>query len=162
MNLSRISKVNAASMDILQIETDQSEWEALLPNVAVQWQAVAAETLRRAGKPALPVNVLLTDDAAVRDLNAQFRGKDKPTNVLSFPSGDDEEYGDIALAYETIAKEAAEQGKELAAHSTHLLVHGLLHLLGFDHEQEGEAEAMEALEVKILQQFHIDNPYKEQ
>lgn len=116
--------------------------------------------------------VLLADDAFIRGLNRDYRGYDKPTNVLSFAaapaieaharrlSGRGEcELGDIVIAYETVAREAAEQGKSFAAHARHLLVHGLLHLLGYDHEEEAQARKMENLEIKILKKQGIDNPY---
>lgn len=129
-------------------------------------------TVRRAAEAALAagnrrdasVSLLLTDDAAIRRLNKEFRGFDKPTNVLSFPAaglpGDPEpSLGDIALACETCAREAEAEGKTLADHLSHLVVHGVLHLLGHDHEDEAEAEAMEALETGILAAIGIADPY---
>lgn len=106
------------------------------------------------------VAVLLADDAALRDLNARWRGKDKPTNVLSFPAPEGFGLGDIALAYETVADEAQTQGKTFAAHATHLLVHGYLHLLGYDHEVEDEARAMETRERAILAALGVADPYE--
>ena len=108
--------------------------------------------------------VLLTDDATVRDLNARFRGKDRPTNVLSFPAAvmpgqTPAPLGDIVLAYGVCAAEADAQGKTLTNHLTHLVVHGVLHLLGRDHEDESEAEAMEAEERAILARLGIADPY---
>jgi phosphate starvation-inducible protein PhoH and related proteins len=104
--------------------------------------------------------VLFTTDAAVQELNLQWRGKDKPTNVLSFPAPETAgTLGDIALAYETCAREAAEQGKSLKDHATHLLVHGLLHLLGYDHEADDDAAEMEGLEKDILAKLGLDDPY---
>lgn len=110
------------------------------------------------------VSILLTNDAQIRELNRTYRGKDKPTNVLSFPSEDKTEsgarfYGDIALAYETLNREAAEEGKRLDAHLSHLVVHGVLHLLGFDHDNERDAEAMEARETKIVTRLGFADPY---
>ncbi len=116
------------------------------------------------------VCVVLSDDAAVRDLNRDWRGKDKPTNVLSFPVDPPVEtpadmpppmLGDIVLAFETVLAEATEQQKQPLDHLTHLVVHGTLHLLGFDHEIEAEAEDMEAREAAILAGFGIANPYLE-
>ena len=105
--------------------------------------------------------VLFADDALVHDLNLRFRGKDKPTNVLSFPAPETEAYpGDIALAYETCAREAAEKGVALAGHAAHLAVHGLLHLNGFDHQDEDQARAMESLETAILAEIGIADPYQ--
>lgn len=119
----------------------------------------------------IEISFLLTDDAGIRDLNMQYREKDKPTNVLSFPqnemaAGDYDEYeseevvlGDIICALETIEKEAKEQDKSLYHHFCHMIVHGLLHLQGYDHGTEREAEEMEALETEILADFSIPDPY---
>lgn len=111
------------------------------------------------------VSLLLADDAAIAALNRDFRGKDRPTNVLSFPPGagapavDKQFLGDIALAAETILAEAKIQGKTPEDHAAHLVVHGFLHLLGYDHEIESEAEAMEARERAILAELGIADPY---
>ena len=119
------------------------------------------------------VAVLLADDAAVQALNAQFRGKDAPTNVLSFPmtqadlidtvtqNSDDGEVllGDIVLAHGVCSREAAEKGVAIDAHATHLIVHGVLHLLGHDHMDEHEAQAMEAIEVDALATLGLPDPY---
>lgn len=110
------------------------------------------------------VSLLLGDDAAITALNRQFRGKEKPTNVLSFPPaagepGQGRFLGDIALAAETIAMEAEFQGKSFEHHAAHLAVHGFLHLLGYDHECEADAERMEARERTILLSIGIDDPY---
>ena len=111
------------------------------------------------------VAVLLTDDAALRRLNAQWRDIDKPTNVLSFPAApplagsEAKSLGDIAIAWETTAREAREEGKPLAHHLAHLAVHGFLHLLGYDHESEAQAETMEQLERAILQRLGVPDPY---
>jgi phosphate starvation-inducible protein PhoH and related proteins len=104
--------------------------------------------------------VLFTHDAAVQTLNAQWRGKDMPTNVLSFPAVEAAgTLGDIALAYETCAREAVEQGKSLKDHATHLLVHGFLHLLGYDHEADEDAAEMEGLEKDIMAKLGLEDPY---
>ncbi|MDX2274189.1 MAG: rRNA maturation RNase YbeY [Hyphomonadaceae bacterium] len=107
------------------------------------------------------VSVLLGDDMAIAALNKQFRGKDGPTNVLSFPAPelDPNFFGDIALAAETIVQEANFQGKRFEHHAAHLVVHGFLHLLGYDHEQPEQAEAMEARERAILTSIGIEDPY---
>jgi len=97
----------------------------------------------------------------LRSLNAGFRGRDKATNVLSFPSGQTNYLGDIAIAYGVAAKEARDQGKSLADHCLHLVVHGVLHLLGYDHERQKDARVMETLETAILANFGIADPYEE-
>lgn len=110
------------------------------------------------------VSLLLGDDAAIAALNSQFRGKSGPTNVLSFPpapdaAGEEGFLGDIAMAAETIAAEAEFQGKRFEDHAAHLVVHGFLHLLGYTHDEEAEAAAMEARERAILADLNIADPY---
>lgn len=108
------------------------------------------------------LTILLTDDARLHALNLDFRGKDKPTNVLSFSASQNREdyVGDIALAYGVTCKEAKAAAKLFADHACHLVVHGVLHLAGFDHDRDPDAEAMEALEVKILSRLGIEDPYR--
>lgn len=108
------------------------------------------------------VSLVLTDDKYIQDLNKTFRHSDKPTNVLSFPSDEEEELGDIILAYETIAQETFEANISPLHHVLHLIIHGFLHLLGYDHEEEKEAIKMETLEIKILKSLNIANPYEDQ
>ena len=115
------------------------------------------------------VSVLLTDDATQQELNRTYRGKDAPTNVLSFPAMDDDDplppagepvpLGDIVLALETVRRESDEQGVPFADHLSHLLVHGMLHLAGYDHETADEAEEMEGMEIAILAGLGIADPY---
>ncbi len=111
------------------------------------------------------VGIVFTDDAHVRALNRTYRGKDKPTNVLSFPAAPVEKgrfgppLGDIVLAGETVAAEAAREGLALEAHATHLIVHGFLHLLGYDHVRDDDAAIMESLETSILSRLGIADPY---
>lgn len=113
------------------------------------------------------LSLLFTDDAHIQVLNREWRGKDKPTNVLSFPAFDTAPgdplppmMGDIVIAYETVESEAALEKKRFDHHLTHLIVHGQLHLLGYDHEDEEEAEEMEALERRILARLDIPDPYE--
>ena len=113
------------------------------------------------------IAIALSSDAAIRELNARFRGQDKPTNVLSFPAAatgivaaDRLPSGDIVIALETVRREAADEDKYLIHHIAHLTVHGLLHLAGFDHDTEADAEQMEALERRILVTLAISDPYR--
>ena len=148
------------------------DWEELTARAAVVLGQFAPEL----ANPRLSASILFTDDAEVRALNREWRGKDKPTNVLSFPMlaraellalggvGEDdappELLGDIALALETCTREAAEKGISLEAHAAHLIIHGLLHLAGHDHEISPEdATAMEALEIKALACMGLADPY---
>lgn len=106
------------------------------------------------------LSVLLSTDLKVQILNRKYRNKNKPTNVLSFPIAPPAPMlGDIVLAYETVEKEAEDKGVSLEAHMMHLLIHGFLHLQGYDHENESDAEVMEALEIKALKTLKISNPY---
>lgn len=112
------------------------------------------------------LSILLTNDEHIQNLNFTYRKINKPTNVLSFaqdwdnPQSDTFVIGDIVLAYETIKREAVQQNKDFAAHFAHLLIHGFLHLLGYDHETEAEAAVMENMEIKILLSMGIKNPYE--
>jgi probable rRNA maturation factor len=113
-------------------------------------------------RSAPPFSVLLADSERLRALNGQFRGKDKSTNVLSFPAARVEGHpylGDIALAYGVVAEEAAAQNKDFAAHAAHLVIHGVLHLQGHDHENASDAARMEGLEIRLLAELGIANPY---
>jgi probable rRNA maturation factor len=118
-----------------------------------------------AARDGAEVGLLLADDAALQALNAKWRGIDKPTNVLSFPAAPagrlDEAptLGDIALAFETLSREAAESRTPLADHYRHLVAHGFLHLIGYDHETDEDAERMEALEKRVLARFGVADPY---
>ena len=154
---------HVASKDALAIEIDAQSalWER---------QSAAADTVRGAVAAAArfapatgEVSILLTDDAGVRELNRQWRGIDKPTNVLSFPAAATSQHvllGDIVIAYETLARESQEQGTPFLHHLAHLTVHGFLHLLGYDHETDSQAEAMEGLERDILASLAIADPYR--
>lgn len=143
---------------MIEIEVEADDWAAALPEVEAVVERAATAAL---GRIEGDVVVLLTDNAAVRDLNARFRDKDKPTNVLSFPAPESAapHLGDIVLAYGVCADEAVAQKKTLADHLSHLVVHGMLHLLGRDHEDDAEAEEMEAEEREILAGIGVADPY---
>jgi probable rRNA maturation factor len=150
---------------MIEVEIEDDAWTLALPDaVAVAERAgtvVLDEIEPTNGGEDQGVVVLLTSDEAVAELNEQFRGKTGPTNVLSFPASANPEnhLGDIALAHGVCSREAAEQGKSLEQHLAHLVVHGVLHLLGYDHETDHEAEAMEALERSILESLGVPDPY---
>lgn len=152
----------------IDIQVEAGGWppqDALERLVSAAVGAGLAEAGLSASRPA-ELSILLTDDAHVQQLNAEWRGKDKPTNVLSFPAfpGRHDKalppmLGDIVLALETVAGEAALEGKPLDHHISHLVIHGFLHLLGHDHETDEEAEAMEGLERRALARLAIPDPY---
>ncbi len=167
----------------LNLIVDELLWQKAFPKVAETAQTVFDRTLAFAaakgkpfflnlGKP-LNINLSLGNDAEVHRLNRDFRNMDKPTNVLSFAAVDDEDFenalkqdniielGDIIIALETMQREANETGISLHDHFCHLLAHGILHLLGFDHQTDEEAEEMESCEIAILRQLNINNPYEE-
>jgi probable rRNA maturation factor len=145
-------------------------WQTEPDAEAVIQRAVAATAeVAKAGLGEAELAVMLTDDAGIRTLNLNWRGIDKPTNVLSFPAlpptgagGPDDAprmLGDIAIAYETTRKEADDEQKPFDHHLSHLAVHGFLHLIGYDHEKDDDAEKMESLEQEILAQLGIPDPY---
>ncbi len=151
----------------IDISLEAEGWSAL-PDLAILVQRSVDAAAAAAGfDPAVAaeLSVLLCDDAAIRDLNRTWRGKDKATNVLSFPAADATPpgaprlMGDIAIALETTRREAIEEGKSLPDHLRHLLVHGTLHLLGRDHEDAADATAMEALERHVLASLGVADPY---
>ena len=149
----------------VEISVESELWTAFA-GLEVLVGATLQTAAENCGDPLLEgaeVSLLFCDDARIRELNQQFRDKDGPTNVLSFPGPDTVEtaafLGDIAIAYETVAREAQEDSISLEQHCRHMIVHGFLHLLGYDHEEDDEAEAMEALEINILRQMGVKNPY---
>lgn len=169
---------------VLEITIEQESWPPLLDGIEPRLRRLAALCLGRVseerGLPALAgraflleISLLLTDDSRIRELNRSYRGRDTPTNVLSFPQYEDAAEiadhladtpealtaGDIVMAFETLAREAGESGISLEDHALHLFVHGFLHLLGYDHEDERDAEEMENLEMTVLSTEGIKNPY---
>lgn len=154
----------SASLDVttmINLIIEDEEWARAIPEMDALAQACqkTAITLERGldGEIAL----LAGDDEALRTLNARFRGKNTPTNVLSFPSdGLPGFLGDIALAREICVREATEKGISLRDHAAHLIVHGMLHLIGYDHQESADAEAMERREAEILALLGIADPYE--
>lgn len=157
--------------DALEIDVilDDSAWDEAVPDAVTVCRRAIEAAARAVGLPApsAGVAILLTGDDHMRALNAEFRGKDAPTNVLSFPASEDIQpegsvsihLGDIAIARETVAREAAEAGKTAADHLAHMAIHGFLHLLGYDHRGDDDAREMEALERRILAGLDIADPY---
>ena len=148
--------------DSIDVIVESALWDALPQAEQTIRNALAQALAALNGRADAELAVLLTDDAAVRRLNATWRGLDKPTNVLSFPAAetpDSRHLGDIAIAFETTAREAKDEGKPLAHHLAHLAVHGFLHLVGYDHESDAEAETMEQLERDILARLNVPDPY---
>jgi len=147
----------------IDIQVQSAPWDAEPAAQATVREAIAAAR-GAVSAPAGEVSVVLTDDAAIRRLNRQWRGIDKPTNVLSFPATKPVGavfLGDIVIAYETLARECAEENKVFLHHLAHLAVHGFLHLIGYDHTTDSEADAMEALESTIMARLHMPDPYRE-
>jgi probable rRNA maturation factor len=166
-------------MELVETVIEDARWEAFglgpLAELAAQ-AALAGLGLAGGG---FQISLMGCDDARIAVLNADFRGKPQPTNVLSWPSAergaefvgeapnlppagpadDPESLGDIAIAWETCEAEAAAQGKPMADHVTHLIVHGVLHLMGYDHVEDEDAALMEALEVRILATLGVSDPY---
>ena len=148
---------------MIEVEVEDEAWTAALPDAVAVVERAAAAALGSAGGDLV---ILLTDDAAVGELNQRFRDREGPTNVLSFPAAESAaphigaHLGDLMLAYGVCAAEAQAQGKTLADHLTHLTVHGVLHLLGRDHVDEAEAEAMEAEERSLLASLGVADPYR--
>jgi probable rRNA maturation factor len=146
---------------LIGIEVEDPAWTAALPDAEALALVAVDATLASEGAVGEGVSLLLTDDETVRGLNLRFREQDKPTNVLSFPAPQNPErfLGDIALAYGVCAREAQEQGKPLAHHLQHLVAHGVLHLLGYDHVSDAQADEMEGLERAVLAGLGIPDPY---
>ena len=151
---------------MLHIVIEHNGWKSIRGLKALAEKAVEAATPIAQRKK--EITLLFADDATLKTLNHDWRGKNKPTNVLSFPAnpdlklprGEPKPLGDIALGYETLVREADEAGKTLKAHTTHLIVHGVLHLLGYDHMNDADAAKMEAREILILKKLGIADPYQ--
>jgi probable rRNA maturation factor len=167
----RKSRGTAADTEIA-VRILDPEWRRLWPAAGRRARNAARSALEAAMNPApgcgAELTIVLADSGTVHRLNRQYRGIDKPTNVLSFGSADGERetapgapaiLGDVVLALETVAAEAVGQGKSVGDHAAHLVVHGVLHLLGHDHQHVREADLMEAIEVQVLARLGVPNPY---
>ena len=145
---------------MIEVEIESPDWTAALGDAEALARQAAEAALGGAGREG-DVVVLLTNDDSIAGLNQGFRGKAGPTNVLSFPAPESARphLGDVAVAYGVASQEASEQDKPLAHHLLHLVAHGVLHLVGYDHEGDSEAEAMEALERRVLAGLGAPDPY---
>ena len=157
---------------VIDIMVDSPLWKSQRGVKAVLQRAIG-EAAAMAATSGGELAIVLTDDSAIRALNRDWRGKDQPTNVLSFPAhnnlpasrragerrGRVRLLGDIVIAYETMAREALAEHRPFRHHLAHLAVHGFLHLVGHDHAADAEADAMEALEIAVLARLHVPNPY---
>jgi len=158
---------DSASLPTVDLLVEAGAWatEPALRRLVERAMAAAMAAARPLVAPDSELSLVFTDDAHVRRLNRQYRGKDSRTNVLSFPAPAARPgvvgplLGDVVLAHETVAREADEQGLAFDAHLTHLIIHGFLHLLGYDHEEEGEAAVMEGMETRVLGHLGIADPY---
>jgi probable rRNA maturation factor len=144
----------------IDVVIEDAKWKAVPAPVRTRMKKAALRALERE-KAKGSFTILLSSDARLKEMNALFRGKNKPTNVLSFPAeaNPDRYLGDVAIAHGVVGREAREAGKRFADHLAHLAVHGTLHLLGHDHMKPKEAERMEGLEREILAEFGIADPY---
>jgi probable rRNA maturation factor len=145
----------------IHFEIDEPRWKQRRGLKARLEEAARLALRGKARRGAL--TILLTGDARLKTLNRDFRGKNKPTNVLSFPAAPNEDgyLGDVALAFGVTEAEALKAGKRFADHAVHLVIHGVLHLLGFDHVTDAQAKKMEPLETRLLARLGIDDPYAE-
>jgi len=167
----KVPELRSAPVDVdIDVIRDADGWppEAVLVRICDQAVAAACSQGEVVLADGCELAILFADDERVCDLNSEFRSKDQPTNVLSFPSigdgvrGEPTHLGDIVLAYETVAREAEESGKPFDHHLAHLVMHGFLHVLGYDHEDEAEARVMEALETRALASLGIADPYADE
>ena len=151
---------------VLDIDLRAEAWRPFVAPLTTHMRHLVASL----GLPCVEISLVLGDDALLAQLNGDYRGKNKPTNVLSFPALDADAaaqlapgmiLGDIVMSFDSLAKEAQQSGRALSAHAAHLLTHGLLHLLGYDHQTEAEAEIMERLETQLLSAAGLPDPYDE-
>jgi probable rRNA maturation factor len=147
---------------MIAIRIEDAQWRRISRTLLPKLKRAVPLALKHGGtSPKEALTIVLTNDAQLRELNSRFRGKNKPTNVLSFPAETNGEHylGDVAIAYGVSAAEARAARKTLTYHATHLAVHGVLHLLGYDHETNRQAKIMEPLETEILAALGIADPY---
>jgi probable rRNA maturation factor len=159
-----MSALAAAETVALDVLVQSPLWDKEPDAAETVERAIAAAAAEIAAPPS-EVAVMLTDDETIRALNRDWRKIDKPTNVLSFPAPRTPDIGvphlgDIVVAYETLAREAADEGKLFSQHLAHLTVHGFLHLMGYDHQSDSDADAMERLETTILARLGVPDPYR--
>ena len=160
--------MDSDSSHTIAVTVESEAWLAAVTDPDRLCRRAVSAVLERETKAPAEVSVLLADDALVTTLNRDYRGQDRPTNVLSFPAGDPAWpgppepalLGDVVVALDTVRREAEAEGRPLADHLTHLLVHGTLHLLGYDHASDDEAQTMEALEVELLAGLGVGDPYR--
>jgi probable rRNA maturation factor len=163
------STINKAMPEFeIDIDIQGSHWTALIPGIETTTNQAITATLEGLLPHAqhIEISIVLADNNFIQELNKKYRNKDKPTNVLSFPQTDTDDLkmpaimlGDIIITSEVIEQEAKDQNKDVKNHYTHMLVHGCLHLLHYDHTTDAQAKEMEALEIKILNNLGIKNPY---
>lgn len=162
--------MDSDSTNVIEVTVAAPLWRRAVMEPEAWCSRAANAALAASGSEAGPLeaSILLTDDAAVRGLNSTWRGQDKATNVLSFPAGDEPGpagaprlLGDVVVALETVEREAAAAGLSSAHHLAHMVVHGILHLLGHDHLTDADAAHMERLEARVLAGLGIADPYRE-
>ena len=163
--LEKLSKPMPKNNTTIDVQIHDDRWQAHLDGFPLEKIIDMATDVEQCDN--FELSVCFTNDVEIQELNKNYRGKDKPTNVLSFPNepllnNPDRQVllGDLILSIDTIEKEAKEQEKEFKDHLSHLIIHGFLHLLGYDHVDEDQAQAMESKEIKILSMLEIDNPYE--
>jgi probable rRNA maturation factor len=171
MTATRAKDNKFISMNTLypDIEQESPLWDAFPDAEAIAERAlqIAGNKLSDQFRDGAELSILLSDDEHIRSVNQEWRGLDKPTNVLSFPAVEPHKIattpflGDIIIAYETVKREAQSENKDFADHFTHLVIHGFLHLLGYDHIEDADAEKMESLEIELLAELNIPNPYQD-
>ena len=149
----------------IEVGRSATSWAGVLPDAEAVAYRAADAAWKAAGSGAAELSILLSDDAQIQVLNRDYRGEDKPTNVLSCPAADTPatqgHLGDIVIAYETLRRECEDEGREFLHHLAHLTVHGFLHLIGYDHETDAQADEMETLESRIMNSMNMPDPWRD-